>query len=293
LAAPADYTFTKIATRADGVSQFLNNNDWALADDGSVIFYAEGLSFTTSYFIGDGQSLAPVNFPQGGGGTLYPAVINSAGVAAATTNPRGGQVGVFIQDNATTIQIDLKPSTDLGAPDINEQGQVAYVRRIDPDLTQLLVADGQSSTIIANSTVVGYLNSGWAPSLNNLGQVAFRSDQYGVLIGQGGETQPADYIQIAGSRESPGVPSLNDFGVATFTSSKPQVGKAIAYGSGGPLTYVADVSGPFASFGQPAINNENTIAFKGALDDGTEGIYLTSDPVAGRVIASGDPLRTE
>ena len=67
-------------------------------------------------------------------------------------------------------------------------------------------------------------------------------------------------------------------------------------GNGGPLTVVADTSGPFQSFGfffgftPPALNNNGEVAFFADLDSGGSGIFVGPDPVADRVIGTGDTL---
>jgi len=67
-------------------------------------------------------------------------------------------------------------------------------------------------------------------------------------------------------------------------------------GNGGPLTVVADTSGAFQSFGfffgftAPALNNNGEVAFLADLDSGGSGIFVGPDPVADRVIGTGDTL---
>src|ERR687897_3118519 len=60
----------------------------------------------------------------------------------------------------------------------------------------------------------------------------------------------------------------------------------------GTPTVVADTTGAFAFFGfrPPSINNDGDVAFHATLDDGTAGIFVGSDPVADRVISTGDTL---
>jgi hypothetical protein len=55
---------------------------------------------------------------------------------------------------------------------------------------------------------------------------------------------------------------------------------------------ISDTSGPFAgSPGQnPIINNNGTVVFFAMLDTGEIGLFTGPDPVADRVIATGDPL---
>jgi len=67
-------------------------------------------------------------------------------------------------------------------------------------------------------------------------------------------------------------------------------GNAIFSGDGGPITTIADASGPFSAFGPASINNLGTVAFVAALDTGAIGIFTGVDPVTDKVIMSGDAL---
>jgi hypothetical protein len=60
--------------------------------------------------------------------------------------------------------------------------------------------------------------------------------------------------------------------------------------NGGSSTTIADTSGPFKSFGNPAINNIGTVAFFGTLDTGGSGIFTGADPITNKVITLGDSL---
>ena len=92
-------------------------------------------------------------------------------------------------------------------------------------------------------------------------------------------------------------PMLNDAGTAAFQRSffdeaTQEFVEEIVTGNGGPLTTVADTRDEFAFFGfrPPSINNDGEVAFHATLDDGTSGIFVGSDPIADRVIATGDTL---
>jgi hypothetical protein len=69
---------------------------------------------------------------------------------------------------------------------------------------------------------------------------------------------------------------------------------AIVTGNGGPLTTVADTTGPFGSFGfrPPSINNNGDVAFLADLDDfpPTSGIFVGPRVVQDRVVETGDKL---
>jgi hypothetical protein len=92
-------------------------------------------------------------------------------------------------------------------------------------------------------------------------------------------------------------PTLNDRGTVAFYRSAfdatGQFVSAIVTGSGGPLTTVADTTGPFGSFGfrPPSLDNNGSVAFLATLDDQvTTGIFVGPRVVQDRVIETGDKL---
>lgn len=90
-------------------------------------------------------------------------------------------------------------------------------------------------------------------------------------------------------------PSINDSGqvsfAATLNGGKKDDPEAILRGEGKKLTTIASTADGFAFFGfDTSINNSGEVAFHATLDDGTSGIFVGSDPVADRVIATGDTL---
>ena len=135
------------------------------------------------------------------------------------------------------------------------------------------------------------------PSINDLGQIAFRESvdfDSGIFVGREG-----DFAVIAAPDPDVSVqePVLNDAGTAAFQRSLTdgvtgEFVEEIVTGSGGPLTTVADTRSEFAFFGfrPPSLNNQGDVAFLAALDDGTSGIFVGPDPVADRVISTGDTL---
>jgi hypothetical protein len=66
--------------------------------------------------------------------------------------------------------------------------------------------------------------------------------------------------------------------------------RGVFTGAGGPISTIADSSGPLASFGDPSINNAGTVAFFATLDAGGQGIFTGADPGASKIIATGYPL---
>jgi hypothetical protein len=137
------------------------------------------------------------------------------------------------------------------------------------------------------------------PSINNLGDIGFEesvdSGASGIFV-----TEDGGFKTIA--EPDPNVivgrPNLNDSGTVAFHRFfNDQPGEELVSGNGGPLTVIADTSGPFQSFGftfvgftPPAINNNGDVAFLAELDSGGSGIFVGPDPVTDRVIGTGDTL---
>jgi hypothetical protein len=84
---------------------------------------------------------------------------------------------------------------------------------------------------------------------------------------------------------------INNEATVAFWAELSAGGDGIFVGSGGPVLTIADSSGPFRFFdSSPSINDSGSVAFLAALDAGGEGIFPGSDPVAARVIGTGDLL---
>ncbi len=63
-------------------------------------------------------------------------------------------------------------------------------------------------------------------------------------------------------------------------------------GSGGPLTTIADTSGPFSGFGNgfPALNDSGTVIFPAGLDAGGVGIFTGSGGPTTTIVTSDGPF---
>jgi hypothetical protein len=92
-------------------------------------------------------------------------------------------------------------------------------------------------------------------------------------------------------------PSINSSGSVVFAARLPGGGSGVFTGDGTSINTIADTTGAFASFDiggwdaiGPAINDNGAVAFAAILDDGRQGIFVGPDPIADKVIASGDPL---
>jgi hypothetical protein len=186
---------------------------------------------------------------------------------------------------------------------INNSGEVAFTAELDEEFgfdEGLFSGSGSTKGGVTThylTSTSDFDGSDSRPSINNLGDIAFRESvnfESGIFVGREG-----DFAQIVAPDPDVSVqePVLNDAGTAAFQRSftdeaTQEFVEQIVTGNGGPLTVVADTRDEFAFFGfrPPSINNDGEVAFHATLDDGTSGIFVGSDPVADRVIATGDTL---
>jgi hypothetical protein len=186
---------------------------------------------------------------------------------------------------------------------INNSGEVAFTAELDEEFgfdEGLFSGSGSKKSGVTThylTSTSDFDGSDSRPSINNLGDIAFResvNSESGIFVGREG-----DFAQIVAPDPDVSVqePVLNDAGTAAFQRSftdeaTQEFVEQIVTGNGGPLTVVADTRDEFAFFGfrPPSINNNGDVAFHATLDDGTSGIFVGSDPIADRVIATGDTL---
>jgi hypothetical protein len=136
-------------------------------------------------------------------------------------------------------------------------------------------------------------------AINNRGDIAFEesvdSGGSGIFVTEGSGFKT---IAEPDSNVIVGRPNLNDAGTVAFHRFfNDRAGEELVSGNGGPLTVIADTSGPFQSFGfyfgftPPALNDNGDVAFLAELDSsGGTGIFVGPDPVGDRVIGTGDTL---
>jgi hypothetical protein len=194
---------------------------------------------------------------------------------------------------------------------VNNSREVAFKAELDAEFNfdeGLFSGSGGSiTTHYLNSTdaslggkPVRFGGNDSRPSINNVGDIAFDESiqpnfDPGIFVGREGSFRT---IAAPDPNRSVQEPVLNDDGTAAFeTSFFDETGQfvtAIVKGKGGPVTTVADTTGPFGFFGfrPPAINNNGDVAFSAILDDDfpNSSIYVGPSPKKDRVIGTGDRL---
>jgi len=286
----ADYTFTKIADTAGDVSRIPP----ALNDKGVLAFFPDMTSIST----GDGISTwtvadtnGPVNFF-----FFSSPSISDSGVLAFRAFLDAGVSAIVRTDGIATTTIPEQGSGVRvpGNPSVNDDGAVAFLG-FDGTGSGIFVSDGIATTPIAH-TPNPFTSFRDNPSLSDRGAVAFLAfDAAGSGIFRRDGTTNTTIAHTSDPLFSGfGLPflSLNNEGAVAFWASLDAGGDGIFVSDGTtPPTPIADSTGPsFNSFAAPSINDKGVVAFWASLDDGRHGIFTGPDPVAHKVIATGDTL---
>ena len=325
-AAP-QYTFTRVADSAEdgfdpfsfGCSAINNRGDIAFRTaraprrgtqliQGIYRANADGRKLTTITEVGDGFDFLG----------QIPSINDEGQVSFALSDftQRGPN---FLETQSVMRGSGMRPTTiattadDFNRfgfePTLNDSGVVAFKADLDNidtfDFENGLFSgqDGKRANIttyyLSSTSQFSEFGSLSRPSINKLGDIAFEesvdSGASGIFV-----TEDGGFKTIAepDSNVIVGRPKLNDSGTVAFHRFfNDQPGEELVSANGGPLTVIADTSGPFQSFGftfvgftPPAINNKGDVAFLAELDSGGSGIFVGPDPVTDRVIGTGDTL---
>jgi hypothetical protein len=221
---------------------------------GEGIFRADGATLTT---IAGTRRAGDFDFVNAG-----PSMNNSGLVAFIGERIVGGDFidGVYAGDGGpvSAIYDTTGPFADfIGNPSLNDSGAVAFLAVLDTGVSGLFVGSGGAFTTVADDT--GAFVSAFAfgaPSLNELGQVAFR----------------------AGTNEDP-----SDNSGAT--------GEGIFLFSDGVVTPILQGGfEDFAALGDPSLNNLGEVAFVVSPTFDQQILVTGPDLVGDRVIGTGDRL---
>jgi hypothetical protein len=287
-----DIAFRAGRTSPDGLNSF--DGIYRANSDGSLTTIAEDPDRTRFGFLG--------NFPS----------INDLGDVSFAANLAPDFDQAILRGNGTeltTIATTTEEFNFFGFDtSVNNSGEVAFKAELDNfDEGLFSGSGGEVTTHYLNSTdvfldgrQVRFGGNDSRPSINNLGDIAFDETiqpafDSGIFVGR-----EASFRTIAAPAPDRSVqePVLNDAGTTAFeTSFFDETGQfvtAIVTGNGGPLTTVADTTGPFGFFGfrPPAMNNNGDVAFSAILDDDfpNTSVYVGPHPKKDRVIGTGDKL---
>lgn len=310
-----EYTFTKVLDSADGYDPF-SFGCAAMNNRGDIVTKADRIDPEDEF-----NTIETIVRANADGGLRTIVDEDADGFRLLGRNPKindvrqvsfwadlqgsGGEVIARRRSGPITVIARTEPVDGQGGEyeffgvdtTINVFGTVAFRGELDnADLGMWSGRGGAITTHYLDSE--GRFDGRFAGvSINDLGQIAFEESQdgdNGMFRGRQGR-----FVTIA---DEPGAffdPSVNELGRVAFYQDN-FVGDeqvfAVVTGRGGPLTTVADTTGPFSSFGfrGPSINNRGDVAFLAELDSfefpPPHAIFTGPDVVDDRVIGSGDTL---
>ena len=296
----ADYSFSNIADSGrfnsfgEGVS--INNH-------GTVAFTASSTAGGWGVFTGAGGPLTTLVNNNEEFNFFRTPSINDSGVVAFYGEFSGSKKRIYSTGGGPVITIAETISDPFPRqvffPVINAQGTVAFrvaYHELDPQRLNFAIRSGNGGplTLIADSSGPLFLTNSTPLHMNDSGTVAFAAlldgSGVGLFTGNGGSLTTV----VTGAAGFTGFndPSINNNGTLAFSSQRTDGVRGIFTTSGGPVTTVADSSGPFNDlFGRDAIiNDQGVVIFGAGLDAGGFGIFTGPDPVADKVIRTGDSL---
>lgn len=305
------YRFTKIA---DTSERFRGFGGFSINDGGTVAFFGslgprgDGVSAVGIFTSSGGSVTTITDNVNGPFNHFYYASepsINNAGTVAFLADVNEDSQGIFTSNGEKINKIaDINGPYRYFpiAPRINNAGAVAFFADLDTGPSGIVsVKDGQT-TIIALAIGEGGLQSiGDPESMNDDGTVVFlANDSVGsrqIFKSNGGlptsitatlfGLQPVNPFSSQSLKSA----SINNAGTVAFKADLLRGGPGIFIGTGGPITSIADTTGPFSSFGDfPSINDNGEVAFLASARGLGLGIFLGPEPVSDRVIMAGDHL---
>ena len=292
LAAPPGngFTFTRIADNA-GPVVFLFGGD--LTDRGTVAITANLESGGYIVLTGDGRTLLTV--AETTTGNFGRARIDGRGdVFFRASFPEGGSILRSQRGRISTVVDASGPFDDLIAdPVVNARGTVAFLATLDGGGEGIFALDrGRVTTIADNSgTFLAF-----APpfDIDRRGQVLFHSDPDDperAAIGLGDGRRTRIIVDASGLFEFFTGAAINESGTVAFSvlSEDGSRGIYLADPRGG-IDPVVTSEGPFEAFDFVLLTNSGALVFSASLDTGGTGVFTGPDPVADKVIATGDTL---
>jgi hypothetical protein len=187
-----------------------------------------------------------------------------------------------------------------GFPVINSHGAVAFrvfYSEHDPSRLNFAIYSGSGGplTLIADSSGPLFLSGAVPLHMNDNGTVALGALTDGsggvIVTGNGGPLTTITSF-AAGLTGFGSGPSINDDGTVAFFGQRTGGVNGVFVSDGGTPITLADSSGPFTNnFGREAlINDSGQVAFRATLDAGGQGIFTGPDPIADKVVQTGDSL---
>jgi hypothetical protein len=248
--------------------------------------------------IGDGFQQIVLG-PVGGDLTINDSeIVGARTVVTTSVNGVSTQLDRILTAPATggtTIRLreEDTPFVGLHEPRINNNGSFSFfgsyagtsddgIYRLDPG--------GMVTTMLDPTTLTpfGPAYASGRHDINDIGQVALLANFLTISGSAVFRSDGVNLTTISDRFSAAGFPSINNSGVVAFIDNTQRV----VTGDGGPHRVIA-TSGttlPFRQFLQASINDSDNVAFLAVLGTNIHGIFTGPDPVANKVVQTGDTL---
>jgi hypothetical protein len=302
----ATYTFTEIARANTGLGAGIDFSDIlaygidpgvSINSAGVVAFRAAENSVVSGVYYGAGGSITQVADDDVGSpyvGFHGTPSINASNQVAFKASVDPMTTGIFRGDGGPVTTIVTTGPGSFGGlgekPAINSSGNVAFLT----SPTGVYVGTGGPLVPLYAYGDLKGVEPVSDPAFNDLGQVAFQGTAlgvHGIHRGSGGPVTTVMDLD-SGFFTGAGDASMNGLSSSVAWRSYTATGEGIFRSTGGAPMTVADNLGPYSGFalsGDPSVSVA-AVAFHATLDDGGHGLFTGPDPVADKVIQTGDPL---
>ena len=298
----SEVQFQKIAGTDSVFSDFEFSRP-AINDAGTVAFFARVAPFGDGgIFVARHGTITPVAtvLDSGIAGLSSAPELNNSGSVVFGAQLETGQQAVMLARKGVLTPIAVSASElTLGyyGGSINNAGAVAFEGEDEHGRGAIFVARrGVVSAIADASPPFSPFGVFSTPTINGSGAVAFTAllddGNAGVVLVRGGEitiiasTDPSGPFQAIGFGAT-----VNDAGEVAFRADLRGGEQCIFIWRHGRLTPRVCTGRGFADLGDiMALNDGGTVAFVAALASGGFGLFVGADPVADRIIVTGDPL---
>jgi hypothetical protein len=302
----ATYTFTEIARANTGLGAGFDFSDIlaygvdpgvSINSAGVVAFRAAENSVVSGVYYGSGGTITQVADDDDGSpftGFYGTPSINASNQVAFKASVDPMTTGIFRGDGGPVTTIVTTSPGGFGGlgekPAINSSGDVAF---LTSPAGVHVGSGGPLVPLYAYGDLKG-IEPVSDPAFNDLGQVAFQGTAlgiHGIHRGSGGPVTTVMDLD-SGFFTGAGDASMNGISSSVAWRSFTAVGEGIFQSSGGAPMTVADTFGPYSGFalsGDPSVSASGVV-FHATLDEGGHGLFAGPDPVADKVIRTGDAL---
>lgn len=284
---PEKFKFTKILEYS-GPGVF---GGGSLNDQGTAAVTVSTFGVGDAVLVGDGRTLSIVAETASVGSFGQAAITNRGDVIFSADSREGRRILLSRKGRLSTLVDVDAPFGVFGDAVVNGRGTIAYHSFLpEVGLHAVVALDHGEVAVIAT-----YLRPIVPFDINQRGQVLSMTDPGRptlsvLIVGDGRMTRiAAAAADLEGGFFLGAV--INDRGTVAFSAFLGERGRRIylADPQGGLTPAITD-DGPFESFTLGGLTPSGTPVFTASLDTGGIGVFFGPDPVADKVIATGDTL---